>query len=185
MTTLIELLREQGLRRLPAPVQLASGEMSEYFVDGKEALAHYDDLEVACTEIVQRVRGAGIDFEAAGGLTLGADALAVGIAAVARCRWFFVRKEPKSRGTRRLVEGAQIGQGSRVLLVDDVVTTGGSILQAYEAVTGVGATVVAAVTLVDRGDAARQSFAELDVPYFPMATYHDLGIPPVGGPRVG
>lgn len=183
MTTLIELLKTQGLRHLPEPVQLASGEMSDYFIDGKEALGHYDDLEIACTEIVERVRGAGIQFDAAGGLTLGADALAVGIAAAARCRWFFVRKEPKSRGTRRLVEGAQIGEGSRVLLVDDVVTTGGSIIQAYEAVVGVGAVVVAAVTLVDRGDVARRSFADLGVPYFPMATYHDLGIPPVGGSR--
>src|SRR5688500_9606545 len=93
MSTLLELLKRQGLRRLPAPVQLASGEMSDYFIDGKEALAHYDDLEVACAEIVGRVVRAGIEFDAAGGLTLGADALAVGIAAVARCQWFFVRKE--------------------------------------------------------------------------------------------
>jgi orotate phosphoribosyltransferase len=185
MTTLLELLRRQGLRHLPEPVRLASGEMSDYFIDGKEALARYDDLEVACTEIVGRVRSAGIEFEASGGLTLGADALAVGIAAVARCSWFFVRKEPKSRGTRRLVEGAQIGAGTRVLLVDDVVTTGGSILQAHEAVVATGADVVAAVTLVDRGDVAAERFGELGVPYFPMATYHDLGIPRVGAARAG
>jgi orotate phosphoribosyltransferase len=116
-----------------------------------------------------------------GGLTLGADALAVGVAAAARCSWFFVRKEPKARGTRRLIEGAQIGEGSRVLLIDDVVTSGGSIVKAYEAIIETGAEVVAAVTLVDRGGTAQSYFGGLGVPYFPMATYEELGIPRVGG----
>jgi orotate phosphoribosyltransferase len=67
-----------------------------------------------------------------------------------------------------------------VLLVDDVVTTGGSILKAYEHVIDVGAEVVAAVTLVDRGDVARADFEQRGVPYFPLVTYEDLDIDPVG-----
>jgi orotate phosphoribosyltransferase len=90
-----------------------------------------------------------------------------------------VRKEPKSRGTRRLIEGARIGSGDKVLLVDDVVTTGGSILKALSAIKETGAKVVAAVTLVDRGDHARPRFDGLGVPYFPMATYEDMNIDPV------
>lgn len=177
---LIELLRTKALRRLPEPIQLASGEWSREFVDGKEALANWEDLELACKAIVAAVHGRGIRFEAVGGLTLGADALAVGVAAVARCRWFFVRKEPKNRGTGRVIEGAQIAKDWTVLLVDDVVTTGGSILQAYERVVATGAKVVAASTLLDRGDRAREEFQSRGVPYFPMATYQDLEIPPVG-----
>lgn len=178
---LVRLLADQALKRLAAPVQLASGEWSSEFIDGKEALAKWSDLKLACEAIVETVHGAGHDFDAVGGLTLGADALAVGISAVADRKWFFVRKEPKARGTRRWIEGAQIGDGDRVLLVDDVVTTGGSIIKAYEQVQSTGAHIVAAVTLVDRGDVAIDEFARRGVDYFPMATYTMLNIDPVGG----
>ncbi|MDE0136701.1 MAG: phosphoribosyltransferase family protein [Acidimicrobiaceae bacterium] len=124
--------------------------------------------------------GAGVDFDAVGGLTLGADALCVAIAVVSGANWFIVRKEAKGRGTNRLVEGTRIGEGHRVLLIDDVVTTGGSILKAYDSVQATGAQVVAAVTLADRGDDARRSFDERGVLYFPMATYQDMGIPAIG-----
>lgn len=79
-----------------------------------------------------------------------------------------------------MVEGADLRTGVRVLLVDDIVTTGGSIRQAYEAIAETGAKVVAAVTLVDRGGSAVDFFAEVGVPYFPLLTFHDLAIPPVG-----
>ena len=92
-----------------------------------------------------------------------------------------MRKEPKGRGTNQLVEGTALGEGVRVVLVDDVVTTGGSIRKAWSAVTDTGADIVAAVTLVDRGDAAGKFFAEVGVPYMPLLTYRDLGIEPVGG----
>jgi len=179
-TRLVHVLKEKGLRRLPEPIQLASGEWSRDFIDGKEALADAADLELACAAIVGAVRARAIEFDAVGGLTLGADALAVGAAIAARCAWFFVRKEPKSRGTRRLIEGARIEAGWRVLLVEDVITTGGSILKAYDAVRETGAEVVAASTLVDRADVAAREFEQRRVPYFPMATYADLGIEPVG-----
>ena len=177
---LLEILKQKGLRRLPEPIELASGELSSDFVDGKQALAHWEDLKVASDAIVETLRANGIVFDAVGGLTLGADALAVGIAASANSRWFFVRKEPKKRGTRRVIEGAQITVGDRVVLVDDAVTSGGSILQALDAAIEAGATPVAAVTLVDRGDIAAPRFVERGVPYFPMVTYRDLEIAPVG-----
>ncbi len=177
---LLELLRSKGLTELPQPVQLASGNYSRYFIDGKVALEAGDDLRLAAEAITERVTAAGIRFDAVGGLTLGADALAAAIAVVSGSNWFIVRKEAKGRGTNRLVEGTRIGDGHQVLLIDDVVTTGGSILRAYEHVRDTGAEVVAAVTLADRGDDAQRSFDELGVPYFPMATYHDMGIPAIG-----
>ena len=177
---LLEILRTQGLTELPEPVQLASGNYSRYFIDGKVALGAGDDLRLAAQAITERVTAAGVDFDAVGGLTLGADALCAAIAVVSGANWFIVRKEAKGRGTNRLVEGTRIGEASRVLLIDDIVTTGGSILQAYESVQATGAQVVAAVTLADRGDDARRSFGQRGVPYFPMATYEDLGIPAIG-----
>jgi orotate phosphoribosyltransferase len=176
---IIEVIRQRGLLRLPEPVVLASGELSRDFIDGKAALSRGDDLKLACEAILDSVGG--VDFDAVGGLTMGADQFAHVIAVLAGKLWFVVRKEPKGRGTNKLVEGGKVGEGTRVLLVDDVVTTGGSIQKAYDAITGLGAVVVAAATLVDRGEIAAQYFRERDIPYTPVVTYRDLGIEPVGG----
>ena len=158
---------------------LASGQLSRDFVDVKVALARGDDLRVACQALIERVASAGVDYDAIGGLTMGADQFAHGVAVLAGKDWFVVRKEPKGRGTNKLVEGATVGEGTRVLLVDDVVTTGGSIRKAYDVITSLGATVVAAVTVVDRGEVAARFFDEKAVVYIPMVTYRDLGIDPL------
>ncbi|MDQ3461990.1 MAG: orotate phosphoribosyltransferase [Actinomycetota bacterium] len=176
----LSIVVERGHEELDDPVQLSSGELSSHFVDAKKALARGTDLALACRALLERVELAGIEFDAVGGLTLGADQFAHGAAIVGDKDWFVVRKARKGRGTNKLVEGAELSSGVRVLLVDDIVTTGGSIRQAYEAIGETGAEVVAAVTLVDRGDSAVEFFAEVGVPYFPLLTYQDLEIPPVG-----
>jgi orotate phosphoribosyltransferase len=175
----IEIVRERGLLRLDEPVVLASGELSRDFIDGKAALARGEDLELACRAILEQVGD--VDFDAVGGLTMGADQFAHVLAVLASKNWFVVRKEPKGRGTNKVVEGATVGPGTRALLIDDVVTTGGSIQKAYDVLVGLGASVAAATTLVDRGDVAARFFRERNVPYFPLVTYRDLGIEPVGG----
>ncbi|WP_420639561.1 orotate phosphoribosyltransferase [Candidatus Poriferisocius sp.] len=176
---LLGIIRRQGLRRLDEPVELACGAMSNDFIDVKLALCRWADLQVACRAIVRRVRTAGIDFNAAGGMTMGADPLAVGIAAETGGHWFSIRKTPKNRGTNQLIEGTPLGTEHRVLLLEDATTTGGSSQKAYRAVGDTGAEVVAVATVVDRGDTARQSYGELGVPYFPLLTYADLDIEPV------
>ena len=176
---LLEIIRTKALRSLDQPVRLSSGGWSSHFIDGKAGLAAWRDLEVACRAMVEAVADAGLRFDAAGGLTLGADALAVGIAAVSNTRWFVVRKEPKGHGTKRRIEGARVGPGVRTLLVDDVVTTGASIIKALDSIEETGAEVVAAVTLVDRSELARPKLEDRGLVYLPMATYRDLGIDPV------
>jgi orotate phosphoribosyltransferase len=178
----LELIRAKGIRRFDEPVQLSSGGYSREFIDVKRALAHGDDLRTVCEAMVEVVRQAGTDFDAVGGLTLGADQFAHGIAIVAGRQWFVIRKQPKGRGTDQWVEGAVLGPGVRTLLVEDTVTTGGSIQKAYERVLAEGADVTFAITTVDRGDVARAFFAERGVPYEPLLTYADLGIDPVGAP---
>lgn len=153
--------------------------MSRDFIDGKAALAQGTDLKAACDAVLDAT--AQIGFDLVGGLTMGADQFAHVVAVLADKSWFVVRKEPKGRGTNKVVEGAMPGPDTRVLLVDDVVTTGGSIQRAYAAITAMAAPVVAAVTLVDRGEEAGRFFAERSIPYFPLITYRDLGIDPVGG----
>jgi orotate phosphoribosyltransferase len=155
--------------------------MSRDFIDAKLAVDDADDLALVGAAMMEASREAGVDFDAVGGVVLGAVPFTFAVAQAARCRWFLIRKEPKGRGTNRWSEGARLGPGTRVMLVDDVITTGGSIQLAYERVRAEGAEVVFATTLVDRGDRAAPFFAEAGVAYRPLFTYRDLGIDPVGG----
>jgi orotate phosphoribosyltransferase len=176
---LLDILATKGLLELDEPVRLSSGAMSRYFLDGKRALARGADLALACRCLVDVAARAGIEFDACGGLTLGADQFAHGVAIVADKEWFVVRKQPKGRGTDRYVEGASL-DGKRVLLVDDVITTGGSSMIAKERIEAEGGLVVLASTLVARSDEPARTFAAAGVPFIPLATYIDLGIPAVG-----
>lgn len=177
---LVGVILAKGHLRLDEPVQLASGDWSRDFIDNKRAFARGADLLLAGEGLARLAADEGWDFDAAGGLTLGADHLSHAVAIVADRSWFVVRKAAKERGTKRRVEGAVLGEGVRALVVDDVVTRGGSILDAYHAVRETGATVVGATALVDRGPATAAVFAGLGVPFRPLLTYRDLGIAPVG-----
>jgi len=174
-----ELLREKAVSKFETPIELASGQLSNFFVDGKAGLSSAADLRIACLAMHGLVTEAGIDYTAVGGLTLGADHLCVGVAMIADKDWFIVRKEAKKRGTARRIEGAQLGPGDRVYVVEDVVSTGGSLFSAVEAVVETGATVVAACTLLDRGDLAGQYFEQRGIPYFSISSFRDFGMPPV------
>lgn len=177
------MVRARALTRFDEPRELASGELSRDFIDAKRGLSRGEDLRLACGVIADSLTAVGITFDAVGGLTLGADQFSHGVAAFLGDdhEWFVVRKEPKGRGTDQLVEGAVLSAGTRVLLVDDVVTTGGSIQKAYRHVIDTGASVVAAVTLVDRSDIASGFFDSEGVAYLPLFTYRDLGIDPIKG----
>lgn len=174
---ILELVKARGYRHSAEPFRLASGQLSHDYIDGKLAVARGADLALAGQAITE---ASGQAFTAVGGLTMGADALAHATAIASDAEWFSVRKEPKGRGLNRWIEGTRLTAEHRVLLVDDVVSTGGSIIQAYERVIEEGADVVAVVTLVDRGDVAGPHFEALGVPYNALVSYQDLGIAPVG-----
>lgn len=177
---LIEVIRQRGHLRLEEPVQLASGDWSRHFIDAKKALARGSDLKLAAKALCSLATEMGVSFDAVGGLTMGADQFAHSIAIVADTEWFSVRKSPKGRGTNQRVEGAVLRAGRNVLLVDDVVTRGASISDALSAIRETGATVVAAASLVDRGEFGHKLFEREGIPYRALITYEDLGIPPVG-----
>lgn len=179
---LVRIVVDKGLTSFDEPVTLASGAMSRDFIDAKRALAKGSDLTVACRAIIAAADERGISFNAVGGMTMGADMFAHGVAMLADCGWFVVRKAPKDRGTRQQVEGSVLGAESRVLMVEDTITTGGSTLTALEVVRATGAEVVMVTALVDRGDAAAVSFADAGVTYAPLLTYRDVGIDPVVPP---
>jgi orotate phosphoribosyltransferase len=177
----LDVVRRLGYVRREEAFQLSSGGWSHDYVDGKRALAGGAELRLAAEAVVATAAERGIAFDAVGGLTMGADPLAHAVAVVSGAMWFSVRKEAKGHGRQRAVEGAELGPGVSVLLVEDVVTTGRSMLAALDAVEATGATVVLAVTLLDRGDSAGPALGGRGVTYAPLATYDDLGIPPIGG----
>jgi orotate phosphoribosyltransferase len=177
---LLELVsRPEVLQRLPQPVQLASGEWSHVFIDGKRAVDEPEGLRLVGEAMLAAARSTGAEFEAVGGLVLGAVPFAFAVAGAANCKWFLVRKEPKGRGTNLWIEGTPLHDGMKIMLVDDVVTTGGSARKAYERVRAQGAEVVFSSALVDRGEGTATFFTGEGVPYIPMLTYRDLGIEPV------
>ena len=177
----VQLVLDKGYMRREEPFRLSSGEMSHDYVDAKKAIAAGRDLRLVAQAVLDLADREGVSFDAVGGLTMGADPLAHAISVLADKRWFAVRKEAKQHGKQRSIEGAELNPGESILLVDDVITTGSSSLKALDAIEEVGAAVVLATCVVDRGKRARDAFSERGVRFVPLATYEDLGIDPIGG----
>jgi orotate phosphoribosyltransferase len=139
---------------------LTSGRHSDYYVDGKQVTLDGRGLYLVARFALEHCRAH--DIEAVGGLTLGADPIAAAVAAMSGestrpITAFIVRKEVKAHGTGRAIEGPPLRPGQRVLLVDDTLTTGGTFLQAREAVAATGATIVGALCVVDREEGGREA----------------------------
>ena len=173
---LADLLRKTGYERREEPFQLSSGGWSQDYVDGKFAVASGEALRRVSEAAVEMI---GEHFDAVGGPTMGADALAHGIAIVSGASWFSVRKEPKGHGRGAWVEGARLQQGDRALIVEDVVSTGASVLRALDRVKELGAEIVAATALLDRSPRVAGRFAEAGIRWAPLLTWDDLGIAPL------
>jgi orotate phosphoribosyltransferase len=171
--TLREELRRHAL--IVGEVMLTSGATAQYYVDAKRAILRPAGFRA----LAELVAGYARQWEATavGGLTLGADAPAcAALAGGADVKAFFVRKEAKGHGLQRRVEGPPLEQGERCLIVEDVVTSGGSAIQAIEAVRADGMDVVGVVSVLDRlaggGDAIVRAAA--GAPYAPLATIDDI-----------
>jgi orotate phosphoribosyltransferase len=174
-----DLIRTRGHERRTEPFRLASGQLSHDYIDGKYAVDTGERLAIVSRAVAELAAANAIEFDAVGGLTMGADPLANGVAMVTGKAWFSVRKEQKSRGREQWIEGTRLEPGMRVLLVDDVISTGGSTEIALERITAVGAVATGVIPMVDRGDVAARRFAGHGVPFFALVTYRDLGIDPV------
>lgn len=174
--SLATLVRRTGYERRPEPFQLTSGGWSRDYVDGKFAVATGGALREASQAVLDVV---GEPFDAVGGPTMGADALAHGVAVITGCSWFSVRKEAKGHGRRAWVEGARLERGARVVMVEDVVSTGSSLMRALDRVVELGVEVIAATALLDRGPSVAARFADAGVRWLPLLTWGDLGIDPL------
>jgi orotate phosphoribosyltransferase len=170
---LIEALREHAL--VIGEVTLTSGKVAQYLIDAKRAILLRDGFSALGELVAEHARATGAT--AVGGMTMGADPIACSaLAAGFDGKAFFVRKEVKEHGLSRAIEGPLLDSSDRCLIVEDVVTTGGSTLKAIDRVRGEGHEIVGVVAILDRlaggGEAIQESIGE--APYIALTTIDDV-----------
>lgn len=177
-TPLITLFRERALKF--GDFTLASGKKAKYYLDGKQITLHARGLQLVSDGLLDLL--ADVDFDAVGGMSIGADPIVAGMLTSAAQRGrdllgFLVRKEPKGHGTQKYIEGP-VEAGMRVVIVEDVVTTGGSSLTAAERAQDFGLEVAAVVTIIDRCEGGSQNFTDRGFKFRSLLTIEDFGIEP-------
>jgi orotate phosphoribosyltransferase len=175
---LSELLRERSVRR--GDFVLASGRRSAFYVDARQTTMSGEGLVLIGNVGLDRLGARGWQPQLVGGLTLGADPVAYAIAAAARARGvaldaFTVRTQPKDHGTGRRIEGCFV-PGAHVVVVEDVLTTGRSALEAVAAVEGEGGHVLGVLTVVDRLEGGRAALEQAGYQVEALVTARDLGL---------
>jgi orotate phosphoribosyltransferase len=172
--TLLAELREHAL--VIGEVTLSSGRMAQYYVDAKRALLRPPAYRAAGLLIAAEAAERGAD--AVGGMTMGADPLAcaaIGSEEGDGLVAFFVRKDRKEHGLQRWIEGPELAAGTRCLVVEDVVTTGGSTVRAIERIREEGLEVAGVTAVVDRLAGGAEAIEEAaGAPYRPLVTIDEL-----------
>ena len=173
---LIALIGEEAV--FHGDFTLSSGKKATYYVDMRKLTLDHRAAPAIGRLVLDIVRG--LDVDAVGGLTLGADpianaALHASVAAGAPVDAFVVRKEPKDHGRGRQIEGAEVA-GKRVVIVEDTSTTGGSPLKAAQVAKDAGADVVAVVTVVDRKTGAQAAVEAAGFDGRSIIDLDDLGL---------
>lgn len=164
---LADIIRARSFGR--GEITLASGRKSDFYFNLKPTMLDPEGAALLAELTFDALRDDNLDY--VGGLEMGAVPLA---GAIAQLSWlknhpiaaFFVRKKPKEHGARLAVEGLAKGetlQGKRVVIVEDVTTTGGSAIKALDAVRDAGGEVVLVYTMIDREEGAAENFAEANV----------------------
>ena len=175
-SVLISLLVERSTKR--GQFTLASGKESKYYVDARLTTMSPEGLSVIGPLALSMLQQSGWRVDAVGGLTLGADPISYAISyASARSdhplRAFTVRKEVKSHGTGKRIEGP-FKEGDRVAVIEDVITTGGSALRAIEAVRAANGIVAGVLALVDREEGGRQAIEASGVPVISLVAASEI-----------
>lgn len=173
---LVQLLATRSARR--GQFTLASGAQSTLYIDARITTMSSDGLSTIGPLAFEALRKSGWNPTAVGGLTLGADPVSYAIAyasatSASPLRAFTVRKEPKTHGTGKLIEGP-FEPVDRVAVVEDVITTGGSALKAIDAIRAAGATIVGVIALVDREEGGRDRIEQAGYPVIALTTATEI-----------
>jgi orotate phosphoribosyltransferase len=171
--TLVRELRDHAL--VIGEVTLTSGQKAQYLIDAKRAILRPVGFRALGELVADEARR--LDATAVGGITMGADPIAcAALAGGADVKAFFVRKERKEHGLSRWIEGPPLDPGDRCLIVEDVVTTGGSTIKAIDRVREEGHEVVGVLAILDRlaGGAQAIQDAAGGAPYVALTTIDDV-----------
>ncbi len=175
---LAEIIKSKSLKIAPPdkPFILTSGQTSTYYIDGKQTTGDPEGVFCMARLILDEIEGDRV--EAVGGPTLGADPIVGAVALLSHLYdtpkpLFIVRKEAKQHGTFERIAGPDI-TGKRVVVVEDVITTGGSALKAIEAIREKQCEIVKVITLVDREQGGREAFEQAGLTYVPLFSIHEL-----------
>ena len=166
-------LREHAL--VIGEVTLTSGATAQYYVDAKRAILRPAGFAALAELIAAYARQ--WEATAVGGMTMGADPVAcAALAGGADVKAFFVRKDSKQHGLQRRIEGPLLAPEERCLIVEDVVTTGGSTVKAIEAVRAEGHDVCGVIAVLDRLAGGGEAIVRAadGAPYEPLATIDDI-----------
>ena len=177
---LIGLIEAKALKR--GTFRLASGREASFYLDAKQVVLDAHGAMLVGRAILERLRSLGPLPAAVGGMSIGADPITSAVITMAGVeglplKGFMVRKEPKDHGTTKYVEGP-VEPGQRVVIVEDVTTTGGSSLLAIDRVHEFGLVVERVVTVIDRLAGAKDAFAARGIPLESLVTIRDLGLEP-------
>jgi orotate phosphoribosyltransferase len=155
-----QIIQERSI--LKGDFTLVSGKKSTYYINGKMTTLSSKGLYLTAKLLLELLES--YDYDAFAGPTIGADPIIGALLTLSADRGldkegFLIRKQSKEHGTRKLVEG-NIKEGSRVVLLEDVTTTGGSLIRAADAIKEYGGEIICVVTLVDREEGAAENLAE-------------------------
>lgn len=158
---------------------LSSGKKSNYYLDGRVITLTPEGAYLVGKIVLEMIRGKNI--AAVGGPTLGADPIVGAVAVLAHqqqvpIKTFIVRKSAKEHGTQRQVEGPQLKAGERIVLVDDVATTGKALVEAKAALDNIKVTIDCAIVIVDRQEGAAENLANAGLKLEAIFTKTELGV---------
>lgn len=152
---------------------LSSGKKSSYYIDLKQAYTRPEVMREISFAMREKIKGRKADRIA--GMELGAVPIAVAFAMSMELPFVIIRKEKKGYGAAKRIEG-EINEGDNVILVEDVVTTGGSIASAVEAVRQAGGRCTFAIAVVDRLEGAKEYLQKINIELSPLVTIKDMGL---------
>lgn len=174
---LLLLLKKEALKK--GRFVLSSGKISNYYLDGRLITLSPRGAYLVASIILEMIKGKNID--AIGGPTLGADPIVGAIACLSYInkspiKTFIVRKATKTHGMQRQIEGPPLKKRSRVVLVDDVATTGNSLLEVKRALDKIGACVDEVIVIVDRCEGAKENLAKQDLSLESIFKIEEFGL---------
>jgi orotate phosphoribosyltransferase len=174
---LATLLKKEALKK--GRFVLSSGKVSSYYLDGRIITMTAKGAYLAASIILERLEGKNIS--AIGGPTLGADPIVGAVAALSHLsgrpiKGFIVRKQAKEHGRQRQIEGPALKKNARVVLVDDVATTGKSLVEAKAALDKIGVKVIGAMVIVDRNQGAKENLKRCGCKLEAIFNVKELGV---------